>query len=196
MLSEDIPAAENEDLAGAELIGNRLRQVRRLQSATLKDVASRSGLSESYLSQIERGRTHGSVASLKRLTQALGMSMAELFEPNLENRPQVLRKGDRDHLDFGQNARKTMLTSRPLEHLEVFVGELAPGGSTGDPYSHGDSEELLLVLEGRVLLELDGERFDLEKGDSVFYRSSSLHRLSNPNDAEAEVIWVISPPSY
>jgi transcriptional regulator with XRE-family HTH domain len=189
----DGPPGADDD---AEMVGLRLRQVRRLRRATLKEIAERSGLSESYLSQIERGRTQGSVGSLKRITMALGISMAELFEPDLANRPQLLRKADREHIDFGENARKTMLTSRPLEHLEVFVGELQPGGSTGEPYSHGDSEELLLILNGRARLELDREVFELEKGDSVFYRSSSLHRLSNPHDAEAEVLWVISPPSY
>jgi uncharacterized cupin superfamily protein len=123
--------------------------------------------------------------------------MAELFEPELTERPRVVRHDERRYLAFGESARKAMLTSRPLQHLEVFVGELTPGGSTGrDAYSHGDSEELLIVLAGRVMLELDGDRFNLIKGDSVFYRSSMAHRLSNLHDTDAEVLWAISPPSY
>jgi hypothetical protein len=48
-----------------------------------------------------------------------------------------------------------MLTPRPLEHLQVVLGELDAGGSTGDePYTHGDSEELLVVLAGIVSLQL------------------------------------------
>jgi mannose-6-phosphate isomerase-like protein (cupin superfamily) len=72
-----------------------------------------------------------------------------------------------------------------------------PGGSTGDePYTHGDSEELLLVLAGRVHLQLGSELLDLSTGDSVNYRSSTPHRVSNPGDEPAEVLFVISPPSY
>lgn len=181
----------------ADLIGNRLRRARQLRGARLKDVADRAGLSESYLSQLERGRTRGSIAALKRLTEALGMTMAELFEPDLTDRPRLVRHAERRYLEIGVNARKAMLTSRPLDHLEVFVGQLDPGGSTGaEPYAHGDSEELLLVVHGRVVVELDGERFSLESGDSIFYRSALPHRVSNPNDAPAQVLWAISPPSY
>ena len=65
-----------------------------------------------------------------------------------------------------------------------------------EPYTHGDSEELLLVLAGRVHLQLDSELLDLSTGDSVNYRSSTPHRVSNPGDEAAEVLFVISPPSY
>ncbi len=48
-----------------------------------------------------------------------------------------------------------MLTPGPLEHLQVILGELDAGGSTGEePYTHGDSEELFVVLEGVVSLQL------------------------------------------
>ena len=79
----------------------------------------------------------------------------------------------------------------------MFVGELEVGGSTGDqPYAHGDSEELFVVLVGNVQLELGGELFELEQGDSIDYRSSTPHRVSNIGQDLAEVMWIISPPSY
>ena len=78
-----------------------------------------------------------------------------------------------------------------------MAAEFAPGGSTGDePYTHGDSEELLLVVSGRVHVQLGTEVYDLRTGDSVHYRSSTPHRVSNPGDESAEVLFVISPPSY
>jgi len=84
-----------------------------------------------------------------------------------------------------------------LHHLEVFAGELEVGGSTGErPYAHGDSEELFVVLSGTVQLELGGELFELERGDSIDYRSSTPHRVSNTGQDLAEVMWIISPPSY
>ena len=90
-----------------------------------------------------------------------------------------------------------MLTPRPLQHLEVFVGELDRGGSTGtEPYAHGDSEELFVVLAGNVQLELGGDLHELEQGDSIDYRSSTPHRVTNVGEGRAEVMWIISPPSY
>ncbi len=178
-------------------VGERLRAIRRLRHCTLKTVADRSGLSESFLSQVERGRANASIASLRSIAEALGVSGADLFEPGGPPRPRVLRRADRPALNFGILGRKLLLTQRPLHHLEVFVGELGVGGSTGEEqYSHGDSEELFVVLTGTVQLELGDELHDLETGDSIDYRSSTPHRIVNIGDDVAEVMWIISPPSY
>jgi transcriptional regulator with XRE-family HTH domain len=178
-------------------VGERLRAIRRLRRVTLKTVADRAELSESFLSQVERGRANASVASLKRIAAALGVNVADLFEPNGSGRPRVLRREARPNLTFGTLGRKYMLTPRPLEHLQVIVGELDAGGSTGDePYTHGDSEELLVVLSGIVSLQLGTEMFELCTGDSIDYRSSTPHKLSNIGGDMAEVMWIISPPSY
>jgi transcriptional regulator with XRE-family HTH domain len=178
-------------------VGERLRELRRFRRLTLATIASRSGLSESFLSQVERGRSSASIASLRRIAAALGVSISDLFEQEGAPRPTVVRRDDRPALAFGVLGRKLLLTPRPLRHLEVFVGELDVGGSTGDqPYAHGDSEELFVVLAGNVQLELGGEQFELERGDSIDYRSSTPHRVSNIGQDLAEVMWIISPPSY
>jgi transcriptional regulator with XRE-family HTH domain len=178
-------------------VGERLRALRRFRRCTLRMIAERSGLSESFLSQVERGRSSASIASLRRIADALGVSMADLFEPDGVPGPRVLRRDDRPALSFGILGRKMLLTASPLHHLEVFAGELEVGGSTGpQPYAHGDSEELFVVISGSVQLELDGELFELERGDSIDYRSSTPHRVSNAGQELAEVMWIISPPSY
>jgi transcriptional regulator with XRE-family HTH domain len=178
-------------------VGERLRALRRFRRYTLQTVAARSGLSESFLSQVERGRSNASIGSLKRIADALGVSMADLFEPDGVPGPRVLRRDERPALQFGILGRKLLLTPSPLHHLEVFAGELEVGGSTGpEPYAHGDSEELFLVLSGTVQLEVGGELFELERGDSIDYRSSTPHRAVNTGGELAEVLWIISPPSY
>jgi transcriptional regulator with XRE-family HTH domain len=185
------------DVASEVDVGERLRTLRRHRRCTLKMVAERSGLSESFLSQIERGRSNASIGSLRRIADALGVSVSDLFEPSGPPRPRVLRSDDRPALTFGVLGRKLLLTPKPLQNLEVFVGELGRGGSTGaEPYAHGDSEELFVVLGGIVELELGGESYELGQGDSIAYRSSTPHKISNAGDDVAEVMWIISPPSY
>jgi mannose-6-phosphate isomerase-like protein (cupin superfamily) len=125
------------------------------------------------------------------------VSVADLFDSSGPPGPQVLRREQRPSLAFGVLGTKRLLTPRPLLHLEVFVGELDEGGSTGtEPYAHGDSEELLIVLKGTVQLELGGEVHELRSEDSIDYRSSTPHRVTNVGAGRAEVIWIISPPSY
>src|SRR6266849_4803664 len=161
-------------------VGMRLRAIRIARRRTLREVAERAGLSESFLSQVERGRASASIASLRRIADALGISISDLFQPFEPSRPRVLRHDDRPSLAFGILGRKLLLTPRPLHQLEVFVGELDPGGSTGaEQYAHGDSEELFVVLHGSVRLELGGDVHELESGDSIDYRSSTPHRVVN-----------------
>ena len=178
-------------------VGERLRAIRNRRRLTLREVADRAGLSESFLSQVERGRASASIASLRRIADGLGVAISDLFQPLEPTRARVLRRADRPTLAFGILGRKMLLTPKPLHELEVFVGELDPGGSTGaEQYAHGDSEELFVVLRGTVLLELGDELHELETGDSIDYRSSTPHRISNAGEDAAEVMWIISPPSY
>ena len=62
-------------------LGERLRAIRRLRHRTLNDVAARAGVSESFLSQLERGRTSASVASLQRIAAAVNQRVEISFVP-------------------------------------------------------------------------------------------------------------------
>jgi transcriptional regulator with XRE-family HTH domain len=195
MTEARVEATAAED--GRVDLGERIRAIRLLRRRTLNDVAAKAGVSESFLSQLERGRTSASVASLQRIAGALGIEVSDLFASDGLPRPSVLRREARQPVVWGHLGRKALLTPKPFHALEVVAAEFDPGGSTGDePYTHGDSEELLVVAEGRVHVQLGTDVYDLRAGDSVHYRSSTPHRVSNPGDVVAEVLFVISPPSY
>jgi transcriptional regulator with XRE-family HTH domain len=140
---------------------------------TLRQLAEATGLSESFLSQFERGLTQGSVASLRLIAEALGINVGDLFERRGGGASaRVLREAARPVLDFGHHATKQLLTPRPAENLEVFSVQFEIGGSTGDEqYVHGDSD------------------------DSVVFRSSTPHRVVNIGNAVSILLWIISPPT-
>lgn len=191
------PAVDAAATNGRPDLGGRLRAIRLLRRLTLREVAEAAQVSESFVSQLERGRSNASVATLQRLAAALGIEVSDLFTDEREAVPRVLRRRERQQLEWGHLGRKALLTPKPFHSLEVVAASFDPGGSTGnEPYTHGDSEELLLVLAGRIQLQLGSELHDLSTGDSVNYRSSTPHRVSNPNHEAAEVLFVISPPSY
>jgi transcriptional regulator with XRE-family HTH domain len=178
-------------------VGERLRTIRQLRRRTLKEVADGAGLSESFLSQVERGRTSVSIASLQRIAGALGIDVSDVFAYDGERRPRILRRDARPNVEWGSVGRKALLTPKPFHSVEVVVANVEPGGSTGDePYAHGDSEEVFFVVSGAVELQLGGEQFELAEGDSAQYRSSTPHRVRNRGDLPAEVLFIISPPSY
>ncbi|WP_405806736.1 helix-turn-helix domain-containing protein [Streptomyces sp. NBC_01187] len=178
--------------------GDRLRALRKARHRTLRTVAEAAGISEGYLSQIERGQANPSIATLQQIASALGLKVADLFGDDFASGPRVLRADEAPRLALGVlGGRKFRLTPGPQHHLEAYLGEFDAGGSTGEAlYSHGDSEEFLYVLDGTVELRLAERAFTLGAGDSIRYSSAVPHRLTETGGAGARVMWVISPPSY
>lgn len=180
------------ELDGSAL-GARIREMRKLRRLSLVQLGEASGVSASFLSQLERGTCSASFGTLRDVSAALGTSLGELFDDRPLSGPRIVRRSERPQLIEGAT-RKFMLSPRPLSHIEIFAGEFDPGESTGEePYSHGDSQEFLIVIRGTVDVQIDGKSHNLSKGDTIEYRSSQLHRTLNIGKNVAEVHWVVSP---
>ncbi|MCQ8186940.1 helix-turn-helix domain-containing protein [Streptomyces rugosispiralis] len=179
-------------------VGARLRRRRRALHLTLKDVADQAGLTEGYLSQVERDQANASVRTLQRLCEVLKLTVGDLFAQGEARAGTVLRFRDTHGMSFGEGATKIKLTPGTFDHLEVLLGHFAPGGSTGvEPYTHGSSEELLLVLSGEVEVWVREQRHRLSALDSIHYLSSDPHRIVEVTGAqEARVLWAMAPPTY
>jgi transcriptional regulator with XRE-family HTH domain len=176
-------------------LGPRIRAYRQMRKITLRQVAEQAEVSVSFLSQLERGASGASIPTLHLIASALGLTLADLFSVDPAPAHRVLRAAERPAIRAA-GVDKFMLTRRPLQHLEVFEGLVRDGATVGSPtHSHGDSQELLLVIEGSVRLLLDDEEHALDGGDSIEYRSSSTHCVVNDSGTTARVLWIISPPS-
>lgn len=177
-------------------VGEKVRTLRLARRMSLRSLGEATGTTASFLSQLERGLSGVNTSTLMRIAGALGIGLADLFAQTAPPLGRVLRKSQRPALPPAEGYRKMMLTRRPIGDMEVYIGEFDPGGSTGDqPYSHGDSQELFLVVRGEVELTLGEERHVLQAGDSIEYRSSVPHKTVNIGTETAEVLWMIAPPS-
>lgn len=181
-------------------LGARIREYRTLRRMTVRALAEAAQASPSFISQLERGRTNAGIGTLRRITTALGITMADLFDDSGTVGPQVTRRAQRPRLEGAEGVHKTLISQRPLRHVEVYAAELDPDGRTSDvPYSHGDAQEIFMVLRGRVRLWLgpadDQREHDLDAGDSIEYPSSTPHLAANAGEDTAEVLWIISPPT-
>ncbi|MFF0223575.1 helix-turn-helix domain-containing protein [Streptomyces sp. NPDC004629] len=182
--------------AADQALGARIREYRKMRRMSLRALGEAAQASPGFLSQLERGQVNSSIGMLRRIAVALGVTVADLFDQDSAPGPKVVRRADRPMLHTAPGSRKFLISQRPLGHLEVYSGEFDPGASTGDDaYTHGDSQEILLVISGAVRVELDGRTHELEAGDSIEYRSSVPHRVVNSHEAPAEILWIISPPT-
>ena len=74
---------------------------------------------------------------------------------------------------------------------------LAPGKSSGPKGNeHPKSEQVLLVLEGEVLAEIEDEKATLRKGDAVIVPAGAAHKFTNHGGSPAATFNVYSPPAY
>lgn len=186
---------EPDDADHRRDLGLRIRRLRLLRSLSLSALAKHAGTSTSFLSQLERGTSSASISSLRRIASVLGVTLAELFDDKASLPLRPLRRRDRPTVETAPGTRKYLLTATPLRQLEVYAGEFDPGCSTGPKYVHGASQELLVVVRGRMRVEIGDTSEVLEAGDSIEYSSGLPHRAENCGEEVAEVLWITSPPT-
>lgn len=178
-------------------LGARIRALRLARGQTLRRVAAAAGVTESFLSQVERGVASPSIATVQRIARALGQSIAELFAAD-ERAGIVVRARDRRRIVYhGLGAIDEFLTRATDGRLQVILSTIEPGGGTGDEaYTHESDEEVVVVLEGALDLWVGPEHFRLEAGDAVTHSSRLPHRNTNPGPGVARVLFCMTPPSF
>lgn len=179
-------------------IGVRLRSRRRVRGLSLKDVATRAGLSIGMVSQVERGQVSPSIRSLRAICDALEMPVIWLFEQHdqqeLDDRDIVVRNSARRELSYDNGAlRKEILTPDTQPQIQMLRFILEPGADSGEPYSNAEGGKCGLVITGTLGLELDGRMFTISTGDSFAFPAQSMVRFWCIGDQTCEVIWVVSP---
>ena len=177
-------------------LGPRLRALRRSNHRTLREVASEAEITESFLSQVERGVASPSIATVQRIARAFDLSIAELFAERPSSH--LVRRADRNRIAYpGLRAVDEFLTSAPNGRLQVILSTIEPGGGTGEePYTHDSDEEVVIVLDGTLDVWVGTEHHVLHEGDALTLASRTPHRNSNRGDRPCRVLFCITPPSY
>jgi len=178
-------------------LGLRIRGLRLLGGMTLRELAAQAGVTESFLSQVERGVASPSIASVRRIARGLGHSIADLFAED-EASGRLVRAKERRRIAYpGLDASDEFLTRSENGKIQVILSTIQPGGGTGDEaYTHESDEEVVIVLEGTLELWVGNEHYVLEEGDAVTHPSRLPHRNTNPGPGVARVLFCITPPSF
>ena len=183
-------------------IGSKIRALRVKKKLGLVQLGEHTGLSPALLSKIERGQLFPTLPTLFRIAMVFGVGLDHFFLES-EDRPLVVvtRKKDRvrlpnrpgevtpsyffESLDFALTDRK----------INLFYAEFPESSTTSDPHQHAGME-FLYVLNGRLVVTIDGKDVLLEEGDTIHFDSSAAHnyRLGDQQRASSAIVVVMPEP--
>lgn len=178
-------------------LGARIRATRRARNVTLKELAGAAGVSESFVSQVERGVTNPSMASLSRLAEALNTNLSALFV-GADSTGNVVRAGERKRMAHPAGSHEDyLLTPASAKTMQIIYSVVAEGeGSGAEPYAHAAEEECVVVLSGQLTVGVDERSHRLEAGDALMLDPKSPHTYTNPGPGITTALWVTAPPVY
>lgn len=194
MLSETLTTA----LEGYA-IGTKIRRLRLRKKLGLVQLGGHTGLSPAMLSKIERGRLFPTLPTLLRIALVFGVGLDHFFREDTDRAVHaVVRKADRIRLP--EKAGRTSpayyfesldfpVSDRKLNGYYVEFGE-----EDSEPHAHSGAE-IIYVLRGELVLNLEGEDFTLGDGDSMYFDCAHSHSYRRKGSLPCAAIVVVTAES-
>ncbi len=182
----------------AVLLGAAIRAARS-DSKTVNELAKQAGISAGLLSQIERGIGNPSYRTLHKLADALGIRIGDLLEAAspVDDSARIVRREQRTRIQFGSEGLVyELLTPNLRGRLEMLQTSIPPGFSNeANPFVHA-GEECVLLVDGELTVDVDGERDVLSVGDAITIDASRPHWWHNHTDHPALIVGAVTPPTF
>lgn len=170
-----------ETFIAEKRIGERIRRLRLKRSMGLVELGRQTGLSASFLSQLETGRVVPTLRNLARIAMIFGRDLSYFFEPEPHPLFRLHRRTDRVRLpQSGVEAPTYFFESLawmvPERQLDPYYAEFLPvrHGIEAKPHVH-PGYEFLYVLEGELEIRHGDRTHTLEVGDSVYFDAGTPH---------------------
>lgn len=173
-------------------VGDAVRRLRAAQRLSVRTLASKSGFSASFISQVELGQASPSIASLDRIAAALGVSLGEFFQQTATTGPAIIKSTERHALQSKwSHARiETLAPSSAGNSVEAILVTLRTGGASGARLHAHETDLFAMVLDGKVLLSLQDAAHTLVRGDAVTIPAGVRHRWQNRSAKPAVILKV------
>jgi len=198
-MSPQIENKVKEEFAALNL-GNKIRNLRKQRALTLQEVSDLTGLSKPLLSQIENNIAAPPIATLIKISTALGVKISHFFrDHDMEDRIVVVRKHERysvKKLFHSKNESNVGYKWESLAYpmvgkqMEPFIVEIESAKEEDLVYNDHKGEEFHFVMDGVVEFRSTEQIHLLKKGDSIYFDSSIPHALRGV-DGPANALIVI-----
>lgn len=151
----------------------RLRELRLARGWSLEDLAKRCDVSRASLSRIEKGDVSPTTNVLGKLCSAYGLTLSRLMILAEEDYAPIVKRADQAVWIDERTGFRRRSVSPPSNALscEVLECELSPGTYIEYPKPPSAGlEHHLLLLEGELVVEVDGKNHSIKPGDCLRYK--------------------------
>ncbi len=172
-------------------LGSRLKDRRKALGKTQQQVAEEANLTIGFISQIERGISTPSLASLYNLAKALETTVDQFVSGSPAHRHSVVtHSGQRQTYKVGGTSRYYEFLERgfPEAQLNACISHVPPGHAS-EVMRH-EGEEFVYLVAGEMLYEVDGVKYELRAGDTLHFDSRKPHQGTNVGRDTAIELWV------
>jgi transcriptional regulator with XRE-family HTH domain len=178
-------------------VGSRLRHLRMMHHLSQRDLARRTGVTNSTISLIEANKANPSVGALKRILDGFPIGLAEFFAIE----PQVPRKAfysADDLIEIGKGPISYRQVGDNLygRTVQILKERYEPGADTGKILLVHEGQEGGIIISGRLEVSVDDERKLLGPGDAYYFDSRRPHRFRCVGPAACELVSACSPPTF
>ncbi len=197
-----------ENLLAASHLGERIKKLRLKRSMGLVELGRKTGLSASFLSQLETGRVVPTLRNLARISLVFGKDLAYFFDSNDPNAARVFRiqrKKDRVRLPVGAPTPDYIAESFgilvPEGGLRPCMAEFLPNDEKHSPAPFTPhlypGVEMVYVLSGQLEVARRGEPHTLETRDVLYVSGETqrTYRAIGKKPAQALIISFDADPS-
>lgn len=175
-------------------IGARIKDLRTRQRVTLKELAKKTGLTPSFLSQLERDLTSPSISSLETIAEALNTKVSYFFEGD-ERKELVFIKRNTTKIPINKKSkifRQTLASSLLNIKMQPQVFTLRTQAELTQELVYPEGEKFGMVLKGRIEFLCDREKLIFEKGDSIYCAHTQRpQKARNIGKSEAQLLWIV-----
>ena len=180
-------------------LGERIRAIRQEKRMTLADLSEKSGVAQATLSRIENGIMTGTIKSHLKISEAFGMSLADLYRLS-EAAPKDARVesevAQKDVFVHDEKSSSILLASQVFsKKMMPILIRLTPDGRTPAEEAAVGTEKFLYCLSGKVKVSVSGKEYPLDAGDRLYFNASLPHFIENFGKSEAKCLSVSSPPA-
>ncbi len=191
-----VAPGSGDELGAAEVarrVADGLKKFRRVRGLSLDELAAKSGVSRAALSQIEGTRTNPTLSVLWKVAVGLDVPFHELLGVSDDGGVKLLRAGDTPPLKSGDGRMESRLLSPGGSSTDVEIYDLRflPKAVHRSDAHGRDTLESLVVMTGALRLVVQNVDYDLQTGDTIFFRADVPHVYENRANHETRCFNVI-----